>query len=743
MDMAAKFQDQQVFHMTGRRSGEGLVPLDATPMRPAQFAGYRDLTRLRHDFPLVLVDSGTTDGFAASLTILVNHVLETLAPRGIEGERLRKHVLRLERELRARLAEGAGGTLSELWAEAASKLASDADESVAKVLALAGESLRIDGALVDCDERLPSRFMIHAWRHVQSQKAALFHGHLDRLQRKLSDILRAAHAHSEAGQRPEALRAAVGGFHADEFDFAAMSKLVSRNVPKDQLPAARRARIEKALSALVSQRFHAPRVPGGEGSKVHDFLFDNVAAAVAAYRERLPQVVELVKAIAIAELEARNGYDEHDHDPFFEAYDENSLTADDLALFPDSLVCIPAGRNDAPENAGLMDTLSSGLPVKVVVEVTDLLEESSIGTGHYAFGVRSARLATAAMGLGGMFVLQAASSSLYRMRNRIEHGMGCSLPALFSVFAGAPAAAGELSRYLTAAAAMESRAFPAFVYDAAGGDNWATRFSLEHNRDPETDWPVESLEYADEQMQRVRGQSAFTYADFAMCDRRNAAHFAVVPRDRWTSAMIPAVDWLALPERDAAERIPYLVAVDDEDALHRVLVDARMMQASKRCLLLWHRIQEHAGIHDSHAVRLLAREKAEWEAQKSRELDALRSEVANAPTTVADAPAPAASAVAAAVAASTPPPEEKPPSDDPWIETARCPSCNECQLINPEMFVYNENKQAYIKDANAGTFRQLVEAAETCQVAIIHPGKPRNPDEPGLEELMKRAEAFN
>ena len=55
--------------------------------------------------------------------------------------------------------------------------------------------------------------------------------------------------------------------------------------------------------------------------------------------------------------------------------------------------------------------------------------------------------------------------------------MGCRGPALFSVFAGAPAAAGDLPRYLTAAAAMESRAFPAFVYDAAAGDNWATRFS--------------------------------------------------------------------------------------------------------------------------------------------------------------------------------------------------------------------------------------------------------------------------
>jgi hypothetical protein len=37
----------------------------------------------------------------------------------------------------------------------------------------------------------------------------------------------------------------------------------------------------------------------------------------------------------------------------------------------------------------------------------------------------------------------------------------------------------------------------------------------------------------------------------------------------------------------------------------------------------------------------------------------------------------------------------------------------------------------------------LVQAAESCQVAIIHPGKPRNPNEPGLEDLVKRGEAFN
>ena len=85
-------------------------------------------------------------------------------------------------------------------------------------------------------------------------------------------------------------------------------------------------------------------------------------------------------------------------------------------------------------------------------------------------------------------------------------------------------------------------------------------------------------------------------------------------------------------------------------------------------------------------------------------------------------------------------PERSP--DESYIETPRCSTCNECTTVNNRMFAYNENQQAYIADINAGTYAQLVEAAESCQVAIIHPGKPRNPNEPGLEELLKRAEAF-
>ena len=724
MDMATKYPEQMLFHVTGQRSA-GLTGPESAALLPALLAAHRDLNRLRHDYPVLLLEEAGEDGFALALSSVVNRLALELAPHGIEGERLRRHLLRLERELRTLASEGAPGSLSELWAQAAQRLGEGADESVDQVLLQAAASLKVDGVLAACDERLPARLLTLAWQHAQLRKARSFRSQIDSLMRKLSDIRRAAWAHSQAGRQPQALRASVGGNHADVFDFNAMSKLVARGLPQDELPPARRQRIEWALSVLSRQAFYPDPHDVSAEVLLAGFVFDDCAAAIAAYRARLPAVADMVKAITIAELEADGRYVEADHDALFARYDEQSLTADDIVPFPDYLVCIAPELNDAPQNAALIDMLSSGMPVKVLVQVSDLLEEASIGTGHFAFGVRSARLATTAMGLGGMFVMQCASSALYALRRRIERGVGCPGPALFTVFAGSPAPAAALPRYLSAAAAVESRAFPTFTYDAAAGGTWAERFSLENNRDAQADWPVEPFEYADEALQRVVEPIAFTYADFALCDRRNAAHFAVVPRERWNASMLPAADWLAQDPALAATRVPYLLAVDVDQRLQRVIVDARMMQAARRCLLLWRRLQEHAGIHDSHAERLLAQDRVERAAQSQPAAVAMPA-VAAPSTAPAPEPAPADQA-------------DRPPSDEAWIETARCPSCNECQLINDRMFSYNDNKQAFIKDINAGTYRQMVEAAESCQVAIIHPGKPRNPAEAGLQELIERA----
>jgi len=78
-----------------------------------------------------------------------------------------------------------------------------------------------------------------------------------------------------------------------------------------------------------------------------------------------------------------------------------------------------------------------------------------------------------------------------------------------------------------------------------------------------------------------------------------------------------------------------------------------------------------------------------------------------------------------------------------YIDSERCTTCNECTNLNNMMFSYNANKQAYVKDAKAGTFQHLVIAAERCPVSIIHPGSPLNAKEKDLPKWVKRAEKFN
>ena len=87
--------------------------------------------------------------------------------------------------------------------------------------------------------------------------------------------------------------------------------------------------------------------------------------------------------------------------------------------------------------------------------------------------------------------------------------------------------------------------------------------------------------------------------------------------------------------------------------------------------------------------------------------------------------------------------EEEDFSSEPWIESIRCTACDDCINLNPKMFAYNEDGLAYIKDASAGTFKDLVQAAEKCAPSVIHPGDPLNPDEKGLDKLIPRAEKFN
>jgi hypothetical protein len=387
----------------------------------------------------------------------------------------------------------------------------------------------------------------------------------------------------------------------------------------------------------------------------------------------------------------------------------------------------------------LLEAFSAGLRAKVLVQTDDLLEQSPIAGGTLAFGLRGKRLAGMAMGFDSLYVLQSSGSHLFQYRERIFRGLTYPGPALFSVFSGATRSATTLPPYLNAAAAMESRAFPAFVYDPSAGPDWASRFDVRDNPQAERDWPVHRIAYEDAAHQSSAEHLAFTLMDFVACDRRYARHFARIARAKQDGSMLPVADFLVREPTSRPEQVPYLLMIDRDGMLQTVIVDDRLMREMRRCVDVWRSLQELGGIHNSHAARLLEQEKKAWAAQVPRTAEGCTNGEAGPPITtavsIAAPAAPGAPAAAPAEGAGR-------SSDEAYIETARCTSCNECTQINDKMFAYDANKQASIVNPDAGTYRQLVEAAESCQVSIIHPGKPRNPNEPDLDELMKRAEPY-
>jgi len=721
------------FHLIGDRSRLEPESAQKRGLRPALYGNFHDLSKLRYHFPLVLLNETTDGRWARPLADIVDEALREIAPPGSEGDEARRQVLALEQAVRTRLAGGEGGSLSRNWEEARKELEKEAEngpraESLAANLTRAKAALTVDGELVDCTPQLAPRLLLRAWRESERLKAEKLHRRVTRLQRKLEDILEVDDMNSPGARDAARLERSVGTADRTVFDFEEMSRLLRNRGNAPRLPAARRNRIEAAIEVLRSQRFVASPGTRETESAIHRFRYVDCHQALAAFRERLPEVAALVKAVSIGELEVQNSYEEATHDHFFAGFDEHRLGPGDLEQFPSYLVCVEH-LDDKGQNVAL-DVLRAGLPFKILAQTDDVLGDASIAGGQLSFGTQGQQLARMAMGLDNVFVMQAAAASLYRMRLAMMEGLSSDRPALFSVYAG--------SDYLDAAAATESRIFPTFVYNPAAGQGQAVRFSLQGNPQPESDWPAHHISFEDAGHTVDSEDTTFTLADFVAADARFADRFACIPRAEWSDELVTVDRFLGLSASERADKVPYILLIDADNVLHRAIVDEKLIDAATRCKDAWRSLREYGGMENSHVAVALTEAEAAWEAEKAELLARARAEPATEPEPQTPAAAPA-DETPEPVAEE---PEAEPASDDPWIETIRCTSCNECIQINDRMFGYDADKRAYINDPDAGTYRQLVEAAEGCQVAIIHPGKPRNPKEPGLEELQKRAEPF-
>ena len=759
MNMERKAQDQIAFFLTGRHNGSALRPLDRV-YRPALFARYGDLTSLRYDFPLVLnTQLDHPERALLSLSGLVDDAVNALQ-EDVDRDRIARHGYELEHQLRRELAHAHAGVpachgdFATLWNAAAANLAAE-DKTVEDSAKRLWKLFQASGELVDIDFALPARLARHVWSEVQANKTRAFRNQVERLLLNLRSVLEAEIANSEIGRSPERLKASVGASFANAFDFDVMSNVLVRAKPGVRISDDRRNRIQHLIDVLEHQRFFPmDDRSSGRNTQPYEFLFYRAASALKAYKERHHEAIELVKSLAIAKLEVKGEYRESgnvddrsstdvalDHTTIFEDFGLDGLDADQLASLPDYLVCKYSSELDAEETMQIVDALSTGLPIKILLQTDDLLEPSVARSKagaqerHGGLATRSRYVVESAIGHTDVFVLQSSVSQVFRLRDAMLRGMSYHGPAFFSVFsgsslkgAGAPGHSGDVPAYLVAAAAVESRAFPTLVYDPSAGHDRATRFMMDHNPAAAFEWPVHTFEFENESHETQSETMAFTLADFIAMDARFKEHFAIVSKTDWNHAMISVSDSLKHNPKELPIAIPSIALLDAEGCLQRAIVDRRILEETRRSQNRWRSMQELGGIHNSHAVSgIVEQAKAEL-AKGAKSVDD------NAAVTMSETVTVIEDSIAEVTVSH---------GDDPYIETARCTTCNECTQINNKMFAYNEDKQARIADPDAGTFRQLVEAAEGCQVSIIHPGKPRNPKEPGLDELMIRATQFN
>ncbi|MDH3648073.1 MAG: ferredoxin [Saprospiraceae bacterium] len=381
------------------------------------------------------------------------------------------------------------------------------------------------------------------------------------------------------------------------------------------------------------------------------------------------------------------------------------------------------------------------------------------------------------------FVLQTSAISPEVLYHGIVTGLDDPTPSLFHLLDLSQDEVKAHVSYLRTSAAVEGREFPAFIFDNSHMEKWGSRFSITGNPAVEADWPLHEMEVLNQDGEKEILLLPFTYADFASLQAALRGHFLQVPAEYWNDDLILVTEYLLLSEEDAYAKIPFIWMVDKDQKLWKVALAWSIATLCRERLDFWHYLQENAGIHSYHVEKATQklgekleedrlREIEELQIKHRQELERIRVESARSSMEKLasmlldlDSVSSIADSIGNVIAAdtqeeskpeeSTIKPDEKKPVEEPeivqprvasleaYIDTALCTTCNECIDLNNRMFGYDSNKQAYIKDAAAGPYADLVKAAEVCPVHIIHPGSPLNASEKGLEKWIKRAEPFN
>ncbi len=702
---------------------------------PVALHSLRDLSLSRFAFPLIL-NSADRANWATSLTACFDALLD-----GVEDSAKRADTLKTEFAVRQAIAGKDGADLGKILKDVTAKHDLPLPENVP------------DGKLFGYSADLYRQLFAFAQQARHEMCRADLKSELEQTIDNLERLLGGKSVKESPASEsiPEA-----------EIDLSAFEQIRRDTAKSTKLPKAREERLKEAMNIL--RGWLKKRLT----SYSEEIFVNDLPDAITRQDELNGQFVAFIRARHLVRLELQGHYMPEKHDALFDEFNEAHVSDQEWTYRP-CVMCL-LDEKHLPDTQQLLQMADSGLPVKIVLRLDSLADDSG---GRFT-RTQGARLAAGMLMQPGIFSAQFPLAYAAQMGEAINEGLDFPGPALFALY-GAFAEKAALPPYLVSAAAADARCFVPFVNNPFNGSGFANSFRLVNVPQQENVWPVNTFSVSDDEETR---QEAFTAADFLSLLAKSRDAFMPLAGGQWHDAMQP---FDLFSSATAGQRkLPYLQLVAEDGKLLRVLVDRNAATFAMQVQQEWQLLRELAGIENSH----LQKQQQKWQQQAEQAVEEVReslrreheqemqqaldkltedvigkiasgllaedwTQVHQAPATTAPLPKKESQKTAQEEEPKQPSAVEEEDDEeivithDPYIDTPLCTSCNECRIINKEMFAYDDNQQAYIADAKAGTYRQLVEAAEKCPVRIIHPGKPLNEDESGLEDLIKRAEKFN
>lgn len=500
---------------------------------------------------------------------------------------------------------------------------------------------------------------------------------------------------------------------------------------------------------------------------------DSASMAMGIFEGHMAKMADGFKAIRKAELELQGKYKPSEHDDFFTYFNWNQFSDDEWKLCPP---VVALGGDGAMYDIGFQNLsrmMASGKPIKVIVvdtqvysntggqactsgfigQVSDMAQYGKVWKGK---SEPRKEIGLIALAHRNTYVMQGTLANTSHMIEGFIDGLMTRRPALFNLYTTCQPehGVGDDLGVHQAKLAVESRAYPIFKYHPDDGVKAREALDLSGNPAMDQLWPTYQLTYIENGVEK-KMEVPMTFADFAITEARFRKHFRKAPRDVWNDQMVLLSDFLEMTADDRTDKFPYIWAVDKKQQLSRVLVAQPIVESCEERRDFWIMLRD------------LAKEDKPAENQKDIEAK-VKSEVINKLAQklmkLAGSESGAGKEIAVSANGATdvskqvqetesnpefvpePPAEEKVSSTDamtPWLETEDCSSCDECININPQIFAYNEDKKAYIKDPNAGPYSDLVRAAEKCTTQVIHPGLPADVGGKDMDKWIKRGEKYN